>query len=358
MRPLPLLFALAAFACSTPPEPLSAQARCAVIRAGSPSEDINSQFKFGRDEWWACSDCQSSADCRTRVVQRLQYAADRGHVKAAEELSIVYSRTAAFPDSRAKQLHWAKRAAEQGGPEQAHQYATFLMSPHGDPDIGAAIEWFARAANAGERRSMWDLGSMYNDGSRIAQDYDRANYWFRRLAEDGGTDGMVLLAMNVQAGYGTSSDPAQAVKLYRTAYRAGDTGRAPYLLGLSYEFGRAVPKDTREAIKWYERVRGTVDVCTALFRAGRLYENGDGVERDVSRALAYYEKAQRADPYQCWSLYEHLAELHDEGRTLPKDPVKAQQLRRKAATVKSSFAGPGAGPRRDRYVPLLALDRP
>jgi TPR repeat protein len=294
----------------------------------------------------------------TRVAQRLQYAADHGHVKAAEELSIVYSRTAASPHAREKQLYWAKRAAELGSPEQAHQYATFLMSPHQNPDIAAAIEWFTRAAKAGYRRSMWELGIMYNDGNRIAQDNDRANYWFRRLADVGSTDGMVLLAMNVQAGYGASGDPAEAVKLYRTAYRAGDTGRAPYLLGLSYEFGRAVPKNTREAIKWYERVRGTVDVCTALFRAGRLYENGDGVERDVSRALAYYERAQRADPYQCWSLYEHLAELHDEGRNVRKDPVKAQELRRKAATAKSSYAGPGAGPRRDRYVPLLALDRP
>ena len=74
------------------------------MRSSAPTQAIEAQWAFGRDEYWTCHDCIGDTLCTARVIQRLEYAAERGHVKAAEDLSIVYRRAASMPDGRSKHL--------------------------------------------------------------------------------------------------------------------------------------------------------------------------------------------------------------------------------------------------------------
>jgi TPR repeat protein len=328
--------------------------RCQQYRSEQPGADAESHWKFGAGEYWSCHDCNQDPGCLARVVERLKYAAERKHLRAAEDLSVVYGRAAMLPDAARHKLHWARQAAMAGGGAQAYQYAIYLLPPNQPADVGQAVEWLQIAADKGERRAMLELATMFFSGSHVPQSYSRANLWYRRLAEAGSTAGMLLLGMNLQAGYG-GADAVEAVSWYRKAYEAGERGRAPYLLGLAYERGIGVKRNEREAARWYERVRGTVDVCTAQFRLGLLYERGEGVARDMPRALKHYEKARNSDPYQCWSLYEHLAALHEEGRIAKQDLQQAEAYRTKAQRTKAGYA-PAKSGRPDPYADVLALE--
>jgi len=280
-----------------------------------------------------------------RVIDRLEFAARARHVKAAEQLAIIYLSRG----ERESALGWAKYAMEIGGPEEARQYAVYLGSD--DARLGEAVEAFEQAARKGSVGAMYELAQMYNSGLKIPQDYDRANYWWRQAANAGSVGAMVALGMNIQAEFGTKLNPAEAVDLYKRAYEKGSPSGAAYLLGLSYEKGRGVAKDSLMAIAWYERQSRTVEVCTARFRIGYLYETGSGVVKDIQRARQHYESATRADPFACWQPYERLAAIAPESQG-------AEAYRKKAASIRQSYATVrGLMPKTD-YSRVRGLDDP
>ena len=60
-------------------------------------------------------------------------------------------------------------------------------------DYGKALEWFHKAADAGNTDAMINLGRLYEHGLGVAQDYGKALEWFRKAADAGNTDAMINL---------------------------------------------------------------------------------------------------------------------------------------------------------------------
>jgi TPR repeat protein len=323
-------------------------ARCRHYRTDEPANDPESQWKFGKGEYWTCHDCQRVESCLPRVLSRLKSAAERDYLPAAEELRIIYGLAPRLPHSISNQRRWGLRAAELGGAEQAYRYALILLPPSSEPRVDEALKWLSTAADKGSTDAMYELATIYSVGKVVPVDDAKANDRYRQLAHAGSSTGMIMLGMNIQAGYGTPSDPPEAVDWYRKAFDAGSE-QAAYLLGLAYERGVGVKRDEREAIKWYQRVTRTIRKCPAQFRVGRIYEKGRGVRRDVARALRHYDTAQRADPFECWLFYEHLSFLYTDGEIVGKDLLKAGEHRRKAEHLKRTASA-------NRYGVILGLD--
>lgn len=52
-------------------------------------------------------------------------------------------------------------------------------------NIEAGIKWIRNAAEMGDARAQFYLGSFYYDGNGVTKDLDEAEKWIRKAAEQG-----------------------------------------------------------------------------------------------------------------------------------------------------------------------------
>jgi len=102
---------------------------------------------------------------------------------------------------------------------------------------------------------------LYFYGLGVEQDYDEAEAWYRRAADQGLAAGQFGLGLIYQDGYGVARDPAQAARWYELAAEQGFAD-AQYNLALMYEAGNGVTADKIEAYKWYSLAAlGGIDIA-------------------------------------------------------------------------------------------------
>lgn len=123
-----------------------------------------------------------------------------------------------------------------------------LAFAKGDYTI-AFSEWSA-AATAGDASAMSGLGTLYDTGHGVSQDFPKALLWYQRAAEAGDIPAMFSTAAMYDNGRGTSINRAQAVHWYDLAAQKG-SGRAAYNLGVIYRDGDGVPRDKALAIRFF-----------------------------------------------------------------------------------------------------------
>jgi len=91
----------------------------------------------------------------------------------------------------------------------------------------SAVEQYAvqqqQAAERGSAYAQYDLGVCYEEGKGVAQDNEKAFYWYTKAAEQ-------------------------------------EYDKAQYKLGYCYDFGINMPKDYKKAMYWYEKAaaRGNI----------------------------------------------------------------------------------------------------
>jgi localization factor PodJL len=88
-------------------------------------------------------------------------------------------------------------------------------------DVQARL-WTERAAVAGNRNAMHNLGLMYAEGRGVEQNDQLAAQWFERAAMAGATDSQFNLAVLYEQGRGVPQSLAHAYAWYRIAERSGD----------------------------------------------------------------------------------------------------------------------------------------
>jgi localization factor PodJL len=116
-------------------------------------------------------------------------------------------------------------AASQGYPPAQYRlgklYETGTAGVPRD-DVQARM-WTERAAVAGNRNAMHNLGLMYAEGRGAEQSDQTAAQWFERAAQIGATDSQFNLAVLYEQGRGVPQSLADAYAWYRISERAGDT---------------------------------------------------------------------------------------------------------------------------------------
>jgi TPR repeat protein len=55
-------------------------------------------------------------------------------------------------------------------------------------DYGEARDWYEKAADAGNLNAMFNLGQLYLKGQGVDQDYGKAREWFQKSADGGDPD--------------------------------------------------------------------------------------------------------------------------------------------------------------------------
>lgn len=83
-------------------------------------------------------------------------------------------------------------------------------------DMNKAIEWFTKAAEAGDNTSIDNLGTIYYYGNNgIPKDFNKAFYWANKASKAGILRGKFLVAECYEYGRGVDMNKSKALNIYR-----------------------------------------------------------------------------------------------------------------------------------------------
>ena len=123
-------------------------------------------------------------------------------------------------------------------------------------------------------------------------DYVGAEREWRQSALSGDTSAMLGLGTLYDTGHGVPQDFAQALSWYRRAANAG-SGRAMFNVGAMYDSGRGTDANRREAMRWYvlSAAKGN---GRAAYVAATIYRDGDGIPQSTTAARKFFKMAAAA----------------------------------------------------------------
>jgi len=219
-------------------------------------------------------------------------------------------------------------AAIQGDAEAQFNLGTMYDHGRGVPqDYKEAVKWFRKAAEQGLAEAQFNLGTMYDAGQGVAQDEKEAVKWFRKAAEQGHVEAHFYLGTMYANGRGVPQDYKEAVKWFRKAAEQGDV-EAQYNLGMMYSGGKGVPQDDKEAVKW-SRKAAEQGLAEAQFYLGLMYaDDGRGVPQDDKEAVKWFRKAAEQGHVEAQSS---LGLCYYGGERVAQDYKEAVKWFRKAA---------------------------
>ena len=114
----------------------------------------------------------------------------------------------------------------------------------------AAVEWLARAAEAGHAQAQFTLGLFYQHGRGVAKDPFMATEWFSEAAEQGDAQAQFALGVALGKGKGIAKSHEQACYWYAKAAMQGN-GKAQFNLALRLTEGLGCVKDAVAAAYWF-----------------------------------------------------------------------------------------------------------
>lgn len=224
---------------------------------------------------------------------------------------------------------WYLLAAAKGNAQAQHNLG-FLYSRGYIPGKSTpeAIEYFQKAAEQGDIKSMQELGRSYtmNRDGQVC-DIKLAEKWFLKAAElsdlirAGKRTGFKHFSERTAIGdmyfSGTcgTRDEQLALKWYKLAASKGER-LGQFKLGLGYLDGLYdLKKDAKEAAKWVQK-SAAHDYVPALDLMGVMYAQGNGVEQNDQKAVALFSRAAE----EGWGESQfNLGWLYSVGRGVPKD---------------------------------------
>lgn len=191
-------------------------------------------------------------------------------------------------------------------------------------DYKTAFEQLLPCAEQANAEAQCLIGTMYEEGWGVTQDFAAAFLWYRKAADQGHATAQFCLA----GMYDKSGEYAVAAMWLRKAADQRHAG-AQFNLGVMCEKGEGVRQDDIAAVSWYRRAadRG---YAVAECNLGVMYEEGrGGLPKDDCAAARLYKLA--ADKEHAGAQL-NLGVMYEQGRgSLPQDDRQAARLYKLAA---------------------------
>lgn len=199
--------------------------------------------------------------------------------------------------------------------------AGFGPDAEGEKAIDKAIEWWEKAADAGEAHGWTNIGQIYahiaipggsKDYANFYEgepDYEKAMEYLEKATKAGDFKAPRQIAVLYETGALGEPDYEKAVEYYKKAADAGDaTGKlkyADYLLR-----GEGVEQNVEEALGIYQGLIDSEahDYEKAALAVGEIYEEGTYVEADAEKAISYYKIASEKGIKDAEKALERLSE--------------------------------------------------
>ena len=210
-------------------------------------------------------------------------------------------------DSAADAAEVFYNAAEQGNADAAFALAGLFEKGTGIvQDKDKALQLWKIAAKLNNTEAVYKLGQYYNDGP--AKDKELALKCFLFGAKKGHVESMVLAGKLLASDNTKPDDKKEALKIWKSAVEKGSS-EAALLLGKTYYFADGVEEDKKQGLKYLrfaeehgnaearELFRGTIsDPIGAMLYSlkygntvvaadlGAKYAKGEGVPKDEEEA--------------------------------------------------------------------------
>ena len=128
------------------------------------------------------------------ALNNFMLAAEKGNVKAQEEIGIMYFEGKGVEKNYNEAGKWCLKAAEAGCARAQRIMGDLYKNGLGlNIDVRRAFDWYKKAAESGEAHAMYLLGCYYKNGECVIKDKDEAFKWFKKSAEAGDSSGMYSL---------------------------------------------------------------------------------------------------------------------------------------------------------------------
>ncbi|OOF69774.1 tetratricopeptide repeat protein [Rodentibacter caecimuris] len=160
-------------------------------------------------------------------------------------------------------------------------------------------------ATAGNLQAQSNLAVMYNIGKGVAQNKEKAYWWFSEAAEQGHIKAINNLAVMYLNGEYVKQDISQAIKLLE---KTANANNQEAMLILGEIFFRQ--KEYRKSFDWFKK-SATLGNVEGKFRLGLLYEEGKGVSINKDKAIKLYREILASNIEQSMKqrVFERLSQL-------------------------------------------------
>ena len=158
-----------------------------------------------------------------------------------------------------------------------------------------ALDDWQKSAEAGDARSQYGLGYLYQFGLGTDADNTQAKAWYEKAAAQNEPDALFALGLMYESGAAGKRDPAKARDLYAQAAATGQSSEAEYALGRIYLRGSGgVSRDEKQAIEWIDKAAHHGQPAAA-YLLGEAYESGGVLKADKVLADYWYTAAAAGD---------------------------------------------------------------
>ncbi|APZ43661.1 hypothetical protein BW247_11650 [Acidihalobacter ferrooxydans] len=196
---------------------------------------------------------------------------------------------------------------------RSHWLATVIILSLATVPLSAAASWYRKAAEQGYAPAEYELGSLYEKGLGVPQNYMTAASWYRKAANQRYAPAENNLGSLYEKGLGVPQSYTKAIYWYR---KAAEQSNAPAEnnLGILYASGHGVPQDFVTAAKWLILAKASMS-STDPSRLPAIENALSTVEEEMTPAQI--AKAQR-QASAWWSAHHHSATPQPTHSTTPQ----------------------------------------
>ncbi len=137
--------------------------------------------------WYIQAANRGDAEAQILIGERYARGAEK-----PEEVGLSYAKAGVFRKDNYTAISWFKKAVQQGYPGYRIRTRIGEMVEEGNgystPDYSEAAEWFRKAADVGDDIAQTHLGTLYEKGLGVPQDFVEAYKWLCLAATGGEKD--------------------------------------------------------------------------------------------------------------------------------------------------------------------------
>lgn len=161
-------------------------------------------------------------------------------------------------------------------------------------DYNVAERWFLKAANQDCTDAQRALSRLYLDGVGVSKDYTKSIYWLKKSAELGDPNSQYDMGV-AYSPLGsifrkTEQDDIESFRWYLKAAMQNHTQAQLCVADIYMKGNSAVQCNVSKALEWLNRA-AFLGETAAQFQLGIIYEDGEIVEKNISKALSWYSRA-------------------------------------------------------------------
>ena len=224
-------------------------------------------------------------------LELLKKAANEGHLRAMNDLGMMYYRGYGVKQNYDEAKKWFQRASEGGNNFAYSNLALMYEKGQGVPkNTQRALYMYLVLAKEGDAEAMEDVGRMYYNGVDGEPNYEKAVSWNLKSAKELCASGIDQMGWCYLFGHGVTKDPLLAMQYYAFAALRRNDPYAMVHIASMYHSGKNVKEDHQQALKW-DKFAARYGLGGAMHDIGQMYENGEGVSSNKVVAYCWYKRA-------------------------------------------------------------------